>query len=365
MSCVPPQQRAQRLVAEFAARAPEYDRSGEFPEPNLAALRTTGLLSLLVPAEAGGMGEGPAAFVRVTETIAEGCGATALTYTMHGAALAQIAVDARTEQRNRFFAEASAGHLYGIAFTDRAADGSNAGVTAVPDADGWRLHGRKSFVTGAKVVDAYLVTVSAGDGGFLALVRREGVPSLRIKETWDAMGMRASASHDLIFEGTPLTTEERLGPAEAPLADPFYPHGIFALGFAATSVGIAAAARRALLGELRHRADPDPGRVSQSARFALAEIETDVAAARALLYDAAETLARETGRAVAAVNAAKLFANRVAIAAADTAMQAIGGRAYLRSHPIERLCRDARAGALMRNNLDESREQIARWLLRE
>ena len=116
---------------------------------------------------------------------------------------------------------------------------------------------------------------------------------------------------------------------------------------------------------VRHRADPDPSRVSQSARFALAEIETDVLAARALLYDAAGTLAREPVRAVAAVNAAKLFANRIAIAAADTAMQAIGGRAYLRPHPIERLCRDARAGALMRNNLDESREQIARWLLRE
>jgi alkylation response protein AidB-like acyl-CoA dehydrogenase len=65
----------------------------------------------------------------------------------------------------------------------------------------------------------------------------------------------------------------------------------------------------------------------------------------------------------AAVNAAKLFANRIAMEVTDRAMQAVGGRAYLRPHPLERLCRDARAGALMRNTLDQCREEIARAVL--
>jgi hypothetical protein len=88
-----------------------------------------------------------------------------------------------------------------------------------------------------------------------------------------------------------------------------------------------------------------------------------VAAARALLRDAAEALACDGAAATATANAAKLFANRIAIEVADIAMQVVGGRAYLRRHPLERLCRDARAGALMRNTLDQCREEIARAVL--
>jgi alkylation response protein AidB-like acyl-CoA dehydrogenase len=130
-------------------------------------------------------------------------------------------------------------------------------------------------------------------------------------------------------------------------------------------VGIAAAVRDHLRQALRRRADGDPARLSQSARFSLAEVETAVAAAQAMLGSAAATLEREgeNPAGTAAVNAAKLFANRIAVEAADTALQAAGGRAYLRPHPLERLYRDARAGALMRNTLDQCREEIARAVL--
>lgn len=382
--------RARGLAEAFAERAPEYDREARFPEPNLAELRAAGLLGLLVPAEAGGAGEGAPVFARVTAALAEGCGATALMFTMHSAAVAQIRRDARPEQRARLLAAAVSGRLYGIAYSDRAADEGEAGVTASPTEGGWRLHGRKSFVTGAGAADAFVATVDEPGGeAFLAVVPQDGRPGIGVRETWDAMGMRASASHDLVFDGYLLDRAERLGPPcdetvgvapsarrQAPgstsgLAPGAWhleptrldPNGIFAIGFAATSVGIAAAALAHLRRELRARAGGDPAALSQSARFGLADAETAVAAARALLGDAAEALARDGAGAVAAVNAAKLFANRIAIQVADTAMQVVGGRAYMRRHPLERLCRDARAGALMRNTLDQCREEIARAVL--
>jgi alkylation response protein AidB-like acyl-CoA dehydrogenase len=185
------------------------------------------------------------------------------------------------------------------------------------------------------------------------------------RESWDAMGMRANASHDLLIDGYRLDRTERLGPPEEGPDARYSPNGIFQTGFAAVSVGIATAARDHLRRELRQRVGGEAARLSQSARFRLAEVETAAAAARALLHEAAETLAQEgeSPAGTAAVNSAKLFANRVAIEVADTAMQAVGGGAYLRPHPLERLCRDARAGALMRNTLDQCREEVARAVL--
>lgn len=197
----------------------------------------------------------------------------------------------------------------------------------------------------------------------MAVLPRAGGPGIAVRETWDAMGMRASASHDLQFDGFQLDRADRLGPRPEGPDTRFYPSGIFQVGFAAASVGIAAAAAAQLRAELRRRCGGDASALSQSARFSLADVETAVAAARALLLEAAAALERDGEAAVAAVNAAKLFANRVAIEVADTAMQTVGGRAYLRPHPLERLCRDARAGALMRNTLDQCREEIARAAL--
>jgi alkylation response protein AidB-like acyl-CoA dehydrogenase len=359
---------ARRLAVWFAGRAAEYDQMARFPEPNLADLRQAGLLGLTVPADSGGGGAGAATFAAVTAALAEGCGATALMFTMHHAALAQIGRDGRTEQRDLLFAEAAAGRLFGIAISDAGADGATAGLAAIRDGAGWKLHGRKSFVTGAAVADGFVASVAGPDGeGFMALLPRAGEPGISVRESWDAMGMRASASHDLIVQDLVLAISDRLGPGEAGVGARFCPNGIFQIGFAATSVGIASAVRNHLRHELQRRADGDPARLSQSARFSMAEVETAVAAARSLLHEAAATLEREgeNSAGTAAVNAAKLFANRIAIQAADTAMQAIGGRAYLKPHPLERLCRDARAGALMRNTLDQCREEIARALLSE
>jgi alkylation response protein AidB-like acyl-CoA dehydrogenase len=362
-----PEATARRLAVRFAERAAEYDRAARFPEPNLADLREAGMLGLTAPADNGGGGAGAAAFAAVTAALAEGCGATALMFTMHHAALAQIGRDGRPEQRDRLFAEAAAGRLFGIAISDAGADGGAAGLIAVPDGAGWKLHGRKSFVTGAAVADGFVASVAGSDGeGFMVLLPRVGEPGVCVQEKWDAMGMRASASHDLIIQDLALDGSERLGPGED-VGARFCPNGIFQLGFAATSVGIVSAVRNHLRHELQRRAAGDPARLAQSARFSMAEVETAVAAARSLLREAAATLEREgeNPAGAAAVNAAKLFANRAAIQAADTAMQAIGGRAYLKPHPLERLCRDARAGALMRNTLDQCREEIARALLSE
>ena len=249
-------------------------------------------------------------FARVTAALAEGCGATALMFTMHSAAVAQIGRDARPEQRDRLLAAAVGGASTGSPSATPAADGGEAGVTAVPPKCGLALHGRKSFVTGAAVADAFVATVGEPGGeAFMAVCLKTGGRGSAWGE-WDAMGMRASASHDLVFDGYLLDRTERLGPpcdetvGVAPSARRqapgstrawrlehgtwsrrAYPNGIFAIGFAATSVGIAAAALAHLRRELRARAERRSRAALPECRFGLADAETAVAAARALLGD--------------------------------------------------------------------------------
>jgi alkylation response protein AidB-like acyl-CoA dehydrogenase len=359
-----PEASARQLVASFAARAARHDAEATFPVANLDDLRATGLAGLTVPREHRGAGADPRQFVRVCALLAEGCPATALLYTMHAAALAQIGRDGRPEQRESLFREAVAGRLFGIAYSDAPSDEGTAGVGAIATEEGWVLRGRKSFVTGAGVLDGFVATVALPEGGeFKAVLPAAGSPGLAVRSTWDALGMRASASDDLIFADLALPHAARLGPASPAPDESFQPNGIFALGFAATSVGIAAAALAILRGELARRAEGDHGRLPQAVRFRLADVQCETAAAAALLDASAAALGARGEAATADVNAAKLFANRAAVTVVDRAMQAVGGRAYLRPHPLERLYRDARAGLLMRNTEDQCREEIARAAL--
>jgi alkylation response protein AidB-like acyl-CoA dehydrogenase len=356
-----PEARARHLVAPFAARATRHDADATFPAENLSELRAARLTGLTVPEAAGGDGAGPLSFARVTTILAEGCPATALLFTMHVAALAQIGRDGRPEQRERLFADAVAGRIFGIAYSDAPVTGDPAGLRATPSAEGWRLNGRKSYVTGAAVVDGFVATVVDTDGGeFKAVLPAVGAPGLTVQPAWDALGMRASASDDLLCKEYPLPYSDRLGPRDDGEDAGFQPNGLFALGFAATSVGIANAALASMRVELALRSEGEPGRIAQVARYRLADAETEAAAASALLEAAASALASSGEGATAPVNAAKLFANRAAVKVVDLAMQAIGGRAYVRPHPVERLYRDARAGLLMRNTEDQCREEIAR-----
>lgn len=220
-------------------------------------------------------------------------------------------------------------------------------------------------MTGAPVADGFVATASDPDGGELRVVLpAAGEPGVRVAATWDALGMRASASHDLVVEGARVPADACLGPRDPGPDVRFQPNGIFALGFAATSVGIATAATGSLRDALARRSGGDPSALSRAARHRLADAETEVAAARALLESAARAVADEGEAATAIVNAAKLFTNRAAVSVVDTVMQGmIGGAAYLRPHPVERLYRDARAGLLMRNTEDQCREEIARAAL--
>jgi len=346
-------ERTAALAADFATRAAAHDRDASFPFENFEVLRDAGLLNLTVPVEFGGQGAGLSLVCRVVEQIARGDASTALVLAMH---YIYHAVFARARRwppgmQERVCRES----VEGIALINvlrvepelgTPARGGLPATTATPTADGWRLSGHKIYATGSPILRYFLVWArTAGDepytGYFLVPNDARG---LRIVETWDHLGMRATGSHDLLLDSVPLPAEAalELRPPAAWGPDPAVA-GWNNLTLTALYNGVAIAARDWLLRFLHERRPANLG----ASLATLPRMQSAAGEMQALLY-ANERLiytltAELDGGNVAAGTQAllvKYLATTNAIRAVDIALGVTGNPGLSRSHPLERHHRD-------------------------
>jgi alkylation response protein AidB-like acyl-CoA dehydrogenase len=221
--------RLDALLPLFAERAPHYDRSGEFPHANFADLHRAGLLGLNIPREYGGLGADFLTFVLVAERLAQACGSTALAFVMHAAATGTLASDGNPEQRARYFdAVIREGKLLSLAYSEPAS-GQNflAPQQVATRVDGgYVFDGVKRFATSAGAADFFLVNARVADApdplhamNVFVVACRDN-PAVRVQPTWDALGMRATCSHELHFSRCFIPESDRLGAhGEALLCD--------------------------------------------------------------------------------------------------------------------------------------------------
>lgn len=348
---------AARLAPRFAARAAAHDADGSFPEADFADLRDAGLFGLLVPVAAGGAGAGFATYVEVAYALARGSGATALVYNMHASVTGALAAvtddlaadlgvpDAALAARDAALAAAAAGRWYAVAMSERAAGSrlSRLATAYVREGDGYRITGRKTFCSGAGHADAYLVAARAGDDVSQFLVPA-GTPGLTVAPTWDALGMRATCSHDLVVD-VRVPASALLGGVEglALAVAALMPHWMVA-SYAAVYVGVARAAVDAAAAHVRERGTADLPAV----RARIGRADAAVAAARQTLREAARRVdsAPDDPATRTWVWRAKLLAGDTAADVAASMLAAAGTAATRRGNPLERLYRDARCGAL-------------------
>jgi alkylation response protein AidB-like acyl-CoA dehydrogenase len=229
--------------------------------------------------------------------------------------------------------------------------GGRPATTLTPAGPGrWRLDGRKTFSTLAPVLTHFITSAAvedgAGDVARVAVPRERG--GLRIEETWDALGMRASGSHDVHFDGVEVLEEDfttRSHPGQSERGVPAW----FALTVGATNLGVAEAARDYAVRYARERR-PSGGPPIASiphVREQVGRMEALVMAARALLLQTAEDWAQHPESRSdlgAAVAASKRLATNSAVDVVEIAMRVVGGVALQRSEPLERYFRDVRAG---------------------
>ena len=350
---------ARRLAPRFAARAAAHDRDGSFPADDFADLRRAGLFGLMVPTRLGGRGAGFAEYAQVAYELARGNGATALVFNMHASVTGALSgvtdelADAlglppeALQARDDYLRAAAEGSWYAVAMSERGAGSrlSQLASTYEQVGEGFRIRGSKTFCSGAGHADAYLVAArNAADPAQVSQFLVPPGPGLQVEETWDALGMRATGSHDLhvdvtVGPGALLGGVEGLALVIAQLA----PHWMVA-SYAAVYVGVARAAVDAAIEHVNER---KLGHLP-AVRARIGRADAAVAAARLAVLEAARRVDEDPGGAETNrwVWRAKLLAGTTAAEVAASMLEAAGTSAMRRGHPLERLYRDARAGSL-------------------
>jgi alkylation response protein AidB-like acyl-CoA dehydrogenase len=371
---------AEQHAAELAAVAADNDQGRRFPSASFEAMHASGLLGACVPGELGGLGvETLSDLVAGINRIGRGDGSAGLALNMH---LTQVWLLGWHWRSMRGLGlpqeQALAGYLRQIgaqrlvmssAVAEVGTDILHPRTTAVPQDGGtWLLSGHKLFGTGSPVAEVFQVTcrVESPEGPRFAIATvPKSVPGVAVQDNWDALGMRASGSHDVIFRDCrlPSFAVAVLGPwgewNEAYLAGNI----VITIGLVAVFLGIAEAARDHAVASVkaqRRGTAATPPAERPSVRQAIAEIEVDIAACRAMMARTASVAgqyldAHPSGRGsmgelhqvMKDFQCTKLFVTRKAVDIVDRSLTAVGGSAYLARSPLSRLARDVRAGSFM------------------
>jgi alkylation response protein AidB-like acyl-CoA dehydrogenase len=335
------------------------DRTGEFPEATVDALRASGLFGLTLPEEHGGLGRGPAELVEVLAALAGACGSSAMIYLMHVSAAMSVAA-APPESRPDLTGELASGRALGtLAFSEKGSRSHFwAPVSrASAEGDGIRIRADKSWVTSAGYADVYVVsTGAAGDStGIDAYAVPAGTDGLTVAGAFNGMGLRGNASAPMsvdvvVPEGLRLGAS---GSGFALMTDVVMPW--FNLGNAAVSVGLAAAAVEAAVAHCSAaRLEHLNSSLAElpTIRATLAKMSLALEAQRAYLAAAAAGIAAPTDATLLYVLGVKASANDAALSITEDALRVCGGAAFSAHLGVDRYFRDARAGHVMAPTAD-------------
>jgi alkylation response protein AidB-like acyl-CoA dehydrogenase len=363
---------ADRVLAPAAS---QNDKEGRFSNEAVDALGRAGLLGLTLPTEFGGTGLGPRTFAAVTATLAEADASVAMVYLMHVCAAATIAAARPSVAVAQILKEiASGGHLSTLAFSE---PGSRSHFWAPlsrarRDGTGVRITAKKSWVTSAGWAQSYVVSSLAPEGAgptdsTLYLVPA-GIRGLSVEGSWDGLGLRANASAPMMLDDCEVPYDLHLtndGAGFQAMLEVVLPQ--FNLGTAAVALGLCRAAVAATATHLKSARFEHLGQsLGESlptlrAQLAIMQIDTDGLSAR--VDDLVEHLERPRDTTLLRVLETKAAAGDLAIGVTSTAMRVCGGAAFSKRMIIERLFRDAHAGAVMAPTGDVLREFIARAVL--
>jgi alkylation response protein AidB-like acyl-CoA dehydrogenase len=367
-----------REIAEKEIRpvAAEYDRSGEFPWPVVRTLAECDLFRTFVPEEYGGIANGTPItnLVLVTEELSKACGGIALSLAGTALGAMPILLSASPVQKQRFLPDIAAGkRLAAFALTEPEA-GSDAGgirTTAIKDGDHYVLNGTKQWITNGGEAEVYTVIAltnpAKGPRGASALIVEKGTPGFSFGKKEDKMGIRASATRELIFEDCRVPAANLIGREGTGFITAMRTFDASRPGVGAQALGIAQGALDlAVAYACTRRQFGSPVSAFQGLRFSLADMAMRVEAARALIYATARYIDTQPKQRPTMYSAmSKCFAADVAVQVTIDAVQVFGGYGYMRDYPIEKYMRDAKITQIYEGTNQIQREEISKILIGE
>ncbi len=365
------------MVREFAREeiAPhimEYDEAKKFPEHLIPKLAELGLLGVIFPEEYGGAGMGYMEYVLIVEELSAVDPSIGLTVAAHNSlGTNHIYTFGNEAQRKKFVTHLAQGKsLAAWALTEPCcgSDAASLKTTAVKKGNQWVLNGQKTFITNPNYADYVVVMARTnpekGKKGISAFVVEKGTPGYTIGNPMNKLGTRASDTAELFFEDCAIPEENLLGNEGEGYKQALKILSGGRISIAAMSLGIARGAyEHTLKYALEREAFGQPIAHFQAVQFRLADMATEIEAARLLTYQAAWLADAGKDYSLAA-SMAKLYASELAVRVSDMAVQTFGGYGFIKEYPVEKFYRDSKIGTIGEGTSDIQRLVIARELIK-
>jgi alkylation response protein AidB-like acyl-CoA dehydrogenase len=371
------QQVLQKSVRELCERliipnARRWDEEERFPQEVIPAMGEMGLFGMQVPEEYGGAGMRFHDYVVALEEVARADGSIGLTMASHNSlCTGHIMLAASEAQKRRYLPRLATGKALGAWGLTEPGSGSDAGAArarAERKGDRWVLNGTKTFITQGSVGEIYVVLASTSPEkkakGLTAFVLERGAPGFRTGKRIEKMGLHASDTTELVLEDVELPDDQRLGEVDHGFFDTLKILDRGRIGIGAWAVGIGRAALEAAARYAKERVQfgKHIGEF-QAVQFMLADMATELDAARLLVWRAAWMQDRRQ-RTTTQSSIAKYYAARASMRACNAALQIHGGYGYTREFDVERYLRDAKLAEIGEGTNEVQKMVIAREILK-
>jgi alkylation response protein AidB-like acyl-CoA dehydrogenase len=364
------------LVREFATeqvlpRAGEIDEKAQYPADLVAKMAELGLMGVPFPEKYGGAGQSYLVFARIVEELCRACASTGLIMDVNISLCGEpIMMFGSEEQKQRYLVPLATGEKLGaLAMTEPEAgsDAASIKTTAVRKNDYYVLDGRKIFITNGEVADTYVVTAvtdkKRGPSGITDFIVEKEMPGVSFTTHYDKMGIRGAPTTDVVLEQVEVPVENVLGGEGNGFKVTMDTLDAGRIGIAAQAVGIARAALEDAVAYAGTRQQfGKPISSFQGVQFMLADMATQVHAARSLMLRAAYLREQEIACARES-SMAKLFAGDTAMRVTTDAVQVFGGYGYMQEYPVERHMRDAKITQIYEGTQQIQRVVIARQVV--
>jgi alkylation response protein AidB-like acyl-CoA dehydrogenase len=354
-------------------RAAEIDASGEFPRDLMEAIGKQGFFSILLPEEYGGMNGDITTFCLLIEEIAKVCGSSSLLLLAQGVGTLPIWLGGNDSQKERYFTQISEKNCL-ISFTlnetETGSETPSIKTTAQREEKDYLLNGQKCFITLGSIAHLYaafaLTEPKKGNKGISVFVVERETPGLLFGRKEEKLGMRGVATTDVIFHSCRIPEENRLGEEGEGWRIAMESLTMARPAMGAQAVGIARGALDYSIHYANERIQfKRPISSFQAIQFIIADMATQVEAARALVYQAAAHVDGGLEGAERFSTMAKLYASDVAMKVTTDAVQILGGYGYMKDYPVERMMRDAKVTQILEGSNQVQRLVVAHHLFKD
>ena len=328
----------------------ELDEKNEFPTAILQDMAKADLFSIFVPEEYGGLGGGCFEIVLALEQLARGCVGVATSYAASALGIYPVLIAGSEEMKQKYLPSIASGEkwaAFGLTESNAGSDASGVQTTAVLDGDEWVLNGTKQWVTNGGEAQIYTIVAitdpSKGARGASLFVVEDGDPGFSYGKKEDKMGIRASATRELILKDCRIPKDRLVGRKGTGFITVMKTLDISRPGIAVLGIGLAQAALDESVVYAKQRVQFGKPIISfQAVQHMLADMAIQLEAGRALVYAAARYINSNPKNMSKASSMCKVFATDMAMKVTTDAVQVLGGYGYMKEYPVEKMMRDAK-----------------------